>query len=172
VADTIMAIQTGRLSLSRVTYHTNLQQAAGTIIPLGVIAEMIIGSWRALGLVARTSLTDRETALVGRLLRDQISVPFDFLKREYDWALTETKPGDALEKLAQRFSESLFFAPPTSTSVKNVLPTGDNVGAAVGELILPDLRKARDHEFYLMLAEDEQNGDDAVTSQDMLRRAA
>ena len=166
-----MAIYAGRLSLSRVTYHTNLQQAAGLVIPLGVMAEMSIGKWRALGLIARTSLTGEETAAVGRLLRDQISAPFDFLKREFDWALSETNAGEALVQLARRYSDSLFFAPPSSTSVKKILPSDEAVVAAVGELILPDLRKARDDDFYLMLAEDQQD-DDVTQDTTLLKRAA
>jgi hypothetical protein len=171
VADNIMAIEAGRLSLSRVTYHTNLQQATGAVIPLGVIAEMTIGKWRALGLIARTSLTGDEIELVARMLRAQISAPFDFLKHEFDWALAETSPGYALGTLAQRYSDSLFFAPPTFADIKKLIPS--DVEPVVGELILPDLRKARDAEFYLMLAEQERQRD-LGPSQDttMLKHAA
>ncbi len=144
-----MAIKVGRLSLSRVTYHTNLQQASGLVIPLGVIAEMTIGTWRALGLIARTTLSADEIATIGRMWRDEISTPFNFLNPEFDWAFANTEPGEALGKLAQRFSESLFFAPPTMTATKKVLP----VGPPGAELILSDLRKSRDEDFYLMLAE-------------------
>lgn len=161
MADKIMAIQTGRLSLSRVVYHTNLQQAAGVIIPLGVIAEMTIGTWRALGLIARTSLAMDETDAIGRLLRDKLSDPYSFLKPEFDWAFSNTEPDEALGKLAQRFSESLFFAPPVVTSTKKVLPTG----GAGAELVLSDLRKSRDEEFYLMLAES-RGKPDPVPSED------
>ena len=161
MADNIRAIQTGRLSLSRVTYHTNLQQAAGLVIPLGVIAEMTIGTWRALGLIARTSLAEDEAGAIGRLLRDKLSDPFNFLKPEFDWAFSNTEPNEALEKLAQRFSKSLFFAPPAVTAARKVLP----IGGAGAELVLTDLRKSRDEDFYLMLAES-RGQPDPVPSED------
>ena len=161
MADKIVAIQVGRLSLSRVTYHTDLQQASGLVIPLGVIAEVTIGTWRALGLIARTALVPDEVAAVGRMLRDKLSEPFNFLKPEFDWAFADTEPGEALGKLAQRFSESLFFAPPTTIATRKVLP----VGGAGAELVLSDLRKSRDEEFYLMLAE-ARGQPDPVPSED------
>ena len=81
------------------------------------------------------------------MLRDKVSVPFDFLKPEFD----SRRPKSArLSRLAQRFPTLLFFAPPSTSPIKKVLPGG----GALGELILPDLRRARDEEFYLMLAED------------------
>lgn len=149
MTDNIMAITTGRLSLSRITYHTNLQQASGLIVPLGVMVELTLGHWRALGLIARTELSMDETKAVGRLIREKIARPFDFLKPEFDWAFSKTTSGYALAELANRFSESLFFAPPTAHAIRKVLPPG----AAAAEPILGDLRKARDEEFYLMLAE-------------------
>ena len=79
------------------------------IIPLGVIAEMTIGTWRALGLIARTKLLDDEIAALGRIVREQVSAPFDFLKPEFDWAFAKTPPGEALAKLSERFSEFVVF---------------------------------------------------------------
>src|SRR5208283_3942506 len=58
---------------------------------------------RALGLIARTTLIEEESAAIGRLLRDKLSDPFSFLKPEFDWAFANTEPAEALAKLAQRF---------------------------------------------------------------------
>jgi hypothetical protein len=167
VVDNVMAIQQGRLSLSRITYHTDLQRASGLIIPLGVVAEMAIGQWRALGLIARTKLNPDEAGAVGRLMRDSLSEPFKFLKSEFDWAFSSTAKGEALAALSCKFSQSLFFAPPSLTEMKKVLPTGPTAA----EQILSDLRKFRDEEFYLMVAELE-NEPGPVPSEDSTRLAA
>ncbi|MDE2163674.1 MAG: hypothetical protein KGJ53_10975 [Alphaproteobacteria bacterium] len=167
MTDKIMAIQNGRLSLSRITYHTDLQQASGLIIPLGVIAEMTLGTWRALGLIARTTLSIDEANALGRMIRERLTSPFEFLKQEFDWAFAETESGEALGALANRFSESLSFATPTSRVVKKVLPTGPSAADA----ILSELRKARDDEFYLMLAEYE-DGKSGIACEDTTRLAA
>lgn len=170
MADNIVAIQVGRLSLSRITFHTDLRRTSGLVIPLGVIAEMTIGTWRALGLIARTKLPDNEIADIGRVVREKVSAPFDFLKPEFDWAFAKTAPGEALSKLSERFSESLLFATPVHHEIKKALPAG----AAAAEPILRDLRKERDDEFYLMLAEaseaKEQAG--AGASEDTTKLAA
>ena len=158
MADHIMTIQTGRLSLSRITYRTNLQQASGVVIPLGVIAEMTLGPWRALGLIARTQLLAKEIESIGRLIRPKLEMPFNFLLPEFDWAASD-KSGEALSKLAQRFSESLFFAPPTLQPIRKVLPPAP----IAAEPILSDLRKSRDEDFFLMLAEAEE-AEEAIPS--------
>lgn len=90
--------------------------------------------------------------------------PFSFLKPEFDWAFANTEPDEALAKLAQRFSESLFFAPPNVTATRKVLP----VGGAGAELVLSDLRKSRDEDFYLMMAEARGQAD-PVPSEDTTR---
>jgi hypothetical protein len=160
-AEDIIAIQAGCLSLSRVTYHTNLQDASGLIIPLGVIAELTTGSWRALGLIARTTLLSNEVDAIGIMIRDHIASPFRFLAPDFDWAFAETEPGEALRRLSQRYSDSVFFAPPTDLRIRKLLP----LGALAAEPLLADLRRARDEEFYLMLAE--ANGvTEAVPSED------
>lgn len=149
MADNIMAIELGRLSLSRITYRCDLQQDSGHPIPLGVIAEMTIGRVRALGLIARVDLSREEAGAIGRLIRPKLSKPFDFLLEEFKWAFSETRPGEALSRLADRFSESLQFDPPHSEEMRKILP----VGPAASELVLSDLRRRRDEEFYLMLAD-------------------
>jgi hypothetical protein len=149
MADNVEAIQIGRLDVSRITYHTNLQHSFGLIIPLGVIAELTVGSWRALGLISRSALSDEELRAIAGVLRDRLRDPFAFLAQQFDWALAETQAGEALSSLSQRFADSMFIAPPQGHQVRKVLPQSASVGSA----ILADLRRERDEEFYLMLAE-------------------
>ncbi len=136
--------------MSRITHHTNLQHSSGLIIPLGVIAELTFGSWRALGLIARSPLSDDELSAIAGVLRDRLRDPFAFLAQQFDWALAETEAGEGLSGLSQRFTDSMFFAPPQGHKVRRVLPQGATMA---GSSILADLRKERDDEFYLMLAE-------------------
>jgi hypothetical protein len=149
MADNVMAIQAGRLSLSRIVYRTDLQSTSGLIIPLGVIAEVRLAPWRALGLIARTQLLTEEIESIGRLIRAKLAMPFNFLLPEFESAASD-KSGEALSNLAQRFSESLFFAPPQQKVIREVLPI-------TAESVLTEVRKARDHDFYLMLAEAEED---------------
>src|SRR5258708_12539907 len=144
MADHIMTIQTGRLSLSRITYRTNLQQASGVVIPLGVIAEMTLGPWRALGLIARTQLLAEEIESIGRLIRPKLEMPFNFLLPEFDWAASD-KSGEPLSKLPQRFSESLFFAPPPLQPIRTVFPPTPLPAQPIPRLLL----HTRDQPFSL-----------------------
>jgi hypothetical protein len=80
---------------------------------------------------------------------DTVDSPFVFLAPQFDWAFSETAPGEGLPRLSQRFSESVFFAPPEDRSIRKLLP----LGTPAADLILVELGKARDEEFYLMLAE-------------------
>jgi hypothetical protein len=75
--------------------------------------------------------------------------PFDFLEEQFKWAFAETRPGEALAILATRYSESLFIVPPHEETIRKVLPGG----APTAGVILGDLRRRRDDEFYLMMAE-------------------
>lgn len=81
------------------------------IIPLGVIAELALGPVRGLGLIARTQLLTTETELIGRMLRDKLSNPFDFLKEDFDRAWARIKEGNALSTLVGQNTDSLFYAP-------------------------------------------------------------
>jgi hypothetical protein len=171
MTDTAQAIRTGRLDVSRITYHTNLQHASGLIIPLGVIAELTIGSWRALGLIARMALSDDELCAIAPVLRDRLRGPFTFLASEFDRVIAETEAGEALGSLSRRFFDSIFFAPPQGHQIRKVLP----LAAMAASSILVDLRKERDEEFYVMLAE-AMEVSEAVSSEDrtklLARRAA
>lgn len=149
MAENISEILTGSQSVSRIIYYADLQRASGRAIPLGVMAELVIGNWRALGLIARTNLGGEETTLIGRMLRESLSKPFDFLAKEFDWAVSDTSPGGALEALADRFAGSLRFVPPTVSQWRKALPRGD----AAERPILNYLRRLRDDEFDLMVAE-------------------
>jgi hypothetical protein len=126
-----------------------LQHSSGLEIPIGVIAELNIGQVQALGLISRAKLSETETNMIGRVLRPKLVNPFDFLEDQFNWAFLETPPGEALAQLSRRYSESLFFAPPREEKIRKALPEG----ASAAHIILGDLRRHRDNEFYLMLAE-------------------
>jgi hypothetical protein len=146
--DNIVTIHAGRLSLSRITYHCDLQRASGQHIPLGVIAEMKLGPVRVLGLIARTGLTGDETSQIARLLREHLARPFEYLKAEFDWAWSNVSGGESLAALSNRHAEALFFAPPAYTSVRRPFTSGGDLDSFKRELC-----DARDAEFKLMLAE-------------------
>jgi hypothetical protein len=166
VTDNVVAIKDGRLNLSRIIYYSDLQRASGLQIPLGIIAEIVLGSVRGLGLIARTELDDHETQALGRLTRNSLRNPFDFLKGEFDWAWDATGRGEALVALSGRHSESLFFAPPTPTMIRRAFQSE----ADVPEFARRELRERRDAEFDLMLAELYHKS--AQFAQDMAKMAA
>ena len=147
--ENVAAVSVGRLSVSRISYHTDLQRVSGLVIPLGVVAELTIGHWRALGIIARSMLGTDEMNSIARKLRPVIKCPMEYLRPEFDWAFADTDWGQALAALSRRFTASLFFAPPTERLIRKPLP----LGASAAEPILFELRKARDDEFYLMVAE-------------------
>jgi len=66
-----------------------------------------------------------------------------------EWAFAETPRGEALAYLSRRYSESLFLAPPHEEIIRKILPGG----ALAAETVMSDLRRRRDDEFYLMMAE-------------------
>jgi hypothetical protein len=146
VAD-VVALHFGRLSLSRITYHCDLQRANGLIVPLGVIAELSIPPVRVLGLIARKTLSQDELASIARMVREKLVAPFEFLKPDFDWAwqkIEEEKiePGRVLNLLASRYTDSIFFAPPTDERLRTT-----------ADFALGELRRRRDEEFYAMIAD-------------------
>jgi hypothetical protein len=147
--DNVLAIMDGRLNLSRITYHSDLQRASGLQIPLGVMAEITVGSVHGLGLIARTELDRHELDSIGRLIKEKLRNPFEFLKSEFDWAWTDAPPGSALAALSNRHCESLFFAPPTTLMIRKAFKSDVDMC----EFARRRLRDRRDDEFDLMLAE-------------------
>ncbi len=147
MTDNVLALHFGRLSLSRITYHCDLQRADGLVIPLGVMAELAVGSGRALGLIARKTLTQTELSAIRRMVRDKLATPFEFLKPDFEWAwkkIEEEKieAGRVLSLLATRYSDSIFFAAPAEERVRTT-----------PDFALAELRRRRDEEFYSMLAD-------------------
>lgn len=150
MTDNIMALPTGRLSLSRIVYQCDLTRTSGSMIPLGVMAEMTVGPIRVLGLIARTVLMDAEAAQIGHLVRRSLSRPFDFLMNDFDWAWSNTAPGQALQGLASRHTESVLFVPPTMHDVPRTIALALNTPAGP-ELAREELRKRRDDEFLALM---------------------
>lgn len=139
----------GQLGVSRISYFCDLQKRSGLIIPLGTIAEISVASVRVLGLIARTELFDYEREAIGQLMRDQLSYPFAMLKNEFEWAWKETKSGEALRVLAQKYTESLFFSPPKFQQIKFEQRTLGEIA----EQAKKKLRHGRDKEFLDLLTE-------------------
>ena len=142
--DTITAIAAGRLTLSRISYHCDLQRDSGSIIPLGSLAELTFNGVRILGLVARTSLFDHELGAIGALVRPRLVNPFETLSDEFKWAWQCTKAGEALDALAGRHSSSLFVSPPKIVT---------RAFQASVESAKEELRRERDQEFLELLVE-------------------
>jgi hypothetical protein len=136
------------LSVSRIVYRTDLTRTDSLVIPLGVMAEITMEGLRGLGIVARTELLSHEAERVSRLIRSVLEHPFEYLKKEFDWAITRTEPGKALQSLASRHIASFLFQPPTSHLLRDVTDA-----AVPPTKLLETLRIARDHEFELLLAE-------------------
>lgn len=150
MTDKVMAtIYVGRLSLSRITYNCDLQRASGLVLPLGVIAEMTLDTTRGLALIARTRLEPDQIQSVGRLLREQMAAPFDFLKREFDWAWANAAHGQAVATLARKHSESLFVASPLVHDLRRAFTSKSELVDAVKR----EFCEVRDREFKLMMAE-------------------
>jgi hypothetical protein len=162
---TVTRILDGGLALARVIYLCDLQRASGKQIPLGVIAEITVGSLRGLGLIGRTELHEDELDSVGNLMRDQLRAPFDFLKTQFDWAWANTAAGAALGTLATRHSESLLFTPPKRSLIRRAFTS-----ESVSEFARRQLRDMRDQEYDLMLAE--IWGSEDLSSEDLSRLAA
>jgi hypothetical protein len=118
------------------------------VIPLGVMAEITTDGLRGLGMIARTKLLPHEAESVGRLIPSALEHPFEYLKKEFDWAITRTEPGQALQSLASRHTESFLFEPPTSHLIREMTDT-----VVPPTKLLELLRMARDREFELLLAE-------------------
>ncbi len=152
MAKSIIAMPLGRLTLSRIAYHCDLQSANGSVIPLGTIAEMTLGPIRALGLIARTYLSEDEIARIGALVRHRLATPFDFLEEDFDWAWSNTEAGHALAALAEKHSASLCFSPPASKDIRPRKGLDLESGHAA-EFADDNLRHHRDKEFFAMLAE-------------------
>jgi hypothetical protein len=74
--------------------------------------------------------------------------PFEFLEEQFNWAFPKNATRRSTCAIIMA-AESLFFAPLREEKIRKVLPEG----ASAANTILGDLRRNRDNEFYLMLAE-------------------
>ena len=146
----VVGIHIARLSLSRITYNCDLQHSSELIIPLGAFAEITVGPIRSLGLIARTDLFPDEQMALGSLVRDKLSTPFDYLLEEFKWAWNSTKTGEALQKLSNKHSESLFISPPVIIEKRHAWP---NVIEAICENARDEMRKQRDDHFLELLCD-------------------
>lgn len=148
----VMAIPAGRLNVSRISYLCDLRTSAGKVLPLGAIAEITLGPIRAMGLIARTTLEDQELAVVGHVLRRPLSSPFEFLKQEFEWAWLNAPPGQSLQMLASKHSESLLFSTPRTQQIRDPLAP-QTMSVTTAEFARRQMLRNRDQEFFELLAD-------------------
>lgn len=149
MTENVTALPIGQLWLSRISYFCDLGRSSGFVLPLGAIAEITLGPIRALGLIARTGLEEHEIANVGEIIRSTLHNPFEFLSREFDWAWNNTASGQALQSLAVRHSDALFFSPPkVDTAMMGITQLAM---ADAAEFARAAMCSRRDKEFYSLL---------------------
>jgi hypothetical protein len=102
----------GRLYLSRITYSCDMtRDDPEATIALGTIAEIVFANGRGLVLSARAELSGDELARIAWRMRSELTKPFESLFKDFQWAWNQP-PGVALEQLATKYSDALFFSPP------------------------------------------------------------
>jgi hypothetical protein len=104
----------GRLRVSQIAYYCDVTSATGSVIPLGVMLDVRVGTLYGLGLKARTTLSPTEAALVGHLARSLVSRPFEMLKREFDRVWSTVNPESCFAILSEQHSGALRFEPAKS----------------------------------------------------------
>jgi hypothetical protein len=110
---TIVNAISARMQFSRISFQTSMTGRYGQVIPLGVMAEILAGEVDGLCLFARPALDENEVARVGRVIRDRLRTPFDYLREDFNWAWQHAARGRRLEELAEKYPLALRFAPPT-----------------------------------------------------------
>lgn len=104
-----------RLRTSRVSYICDVTKEDGAEIPLGLIADVRIGQVYALGLITRQRLSDQETSMVGRLVREIVRQPFVFLQGEFKqvWGPEDRAPDQRqleFSRLPEKHCQALQFS--------------------------------------------------------------
>jgi hypothetical protein len=112
MVDAITRLPTGRLRLSRIVYFTDLQHTDSRELPIGVVAEVLLPSLHAIGTALRPGFSGAEMSMIGRMMRDSLAKPIDFLWPEILDAFKTSEPGRALDRFAARHSSSLAVLAP------------------------------------------------------------
>lgn len=99
----------GRLRVSQIAYYCDLTDASGSVIPLGVIADIRVGVAYGLGLKARKILSEHEALKIGGLARELMRRPFDMLLREFDAIWDGADPETDFPCLPDKHPGSLRF---------------------------------------------------------------
>jgi hypothetical protein len=99
---------------SIISFYEDVSRADGLVIPVGVMAEVHLPHrLYALGLIARTGLSNEELRNASLLARPLVAKPFKYLAEQFEIAWNECAPGAALTRLAEQHSYSaLRFSAP------------------------------------------------------------
>jgi hypothetical protein len=115
-----------KVRTQNILYRCDLSSDKGIIIPLGVLSDITTGGIWGLGLVARKSLTEAETNAVGRLMRDEVKLPFKFLSAIFEEIFDARAASKAFEDLPRKHSHSLLFASIEEASIEVPKPLVTN----------------------------------------------
>ena len=117
MASAVTRFPTGRLRLSRIVVFSDLQHADSHEIHIGVVAEVVLPTLRAIGTAVRSELPPHEQKLLGPILRRHMEKPIEHLWPEILEVFKGSAPGQALESLAERHASSLSVLAPRKLEV-------------------------------------------------------
>lgn len=141
------------LRILEISYHCDLTQVGGRVIPLGVLVDLRVAGLYGLGLVARQTLTEEEACHVGALIRPRIATPFAYLSSIYDEVFDASSPGSVFETLPDRHNLSLAFTlAGAARAVSLPLPAKRSV-AARRSWAIDELQSAGNEAYWHMFGE-------------------
>lgn len=160
------------LRILEISYHCDLTQVGGRVIPLGVLVDLRVAGLYGLGLVARQGLTEEEACHVGTLIRPRIAAPFKYLNTIYDEVFKASSPGTVFETLPDRHSLSLAFTLAGATrTIALPLPAKRSV-AARRSWALDELQSTGNEAYWRMFGEGDPVEVEKVVKEDTRPEAA
>jgi hypothetical protein len=117
VPASVIKMPTGKLSMSRIVYFTDMQHSDSHEIPIGVAAEATLDGLSAIGVALRPGFSQFELDGMGPIGRQLLDKPVSTLWPELKAIFEEASPGHALELFGQRHSGSLSVFSPAALPV-------------------------------------------------------
>jgi hypothetical protein len=104
----------GELHFSTIAFYADIGKLDAVVIPVGVMAEIYLPQrLYALGLIARTELSNEELRFASELAKPLITRPFKYLAEQFEKAWETLALGAALKHLAATHAHSaLHFSVP------------------------------------------------------------